>query len=57
MPRVNEIADQSLLIKRYQKEVRELKQELAMHDTLANPGIVSNEPYTAEQSYQMQKVA
>ena len=28
-----------------------------MHDTLANPGIVSTEPYTAEQAYEIQKVA
>ena len=56
-PKVNETADQALLIKRYQKEVRDLKQELAMHDTLANPGVVSTEPYTAEQAYEIQKVA
>lgn len=34
-----------------------MKQELAMHDTLANPGVVSTEPYTPEQSYDIQKVA
>ena len=45
------------MIKRYQKEVRDLKQELAMHDTLANPGVVGTEPYTAEQSYEIQRVA
>jgi len=28
-----------------------------MHDTLANPGVVSTEPYTAEQAYDIQKVA
>ena len=53
VPHVNETADQALLIKRYQKEVRDLKQELAMHDTLANPGVVSTEPYTAEQAYEI----
>ena len=57
VPIVNETADQALLIKRYQKEVRDLKQELAMHDTLANPGVVSSEPYTAEQAYEIQRVA
>jgi len=57
VPHVNEKADQVLLIKRYQKEVRELKQELAMYDTLANRGVVSTEPYTAEQAYSIQKVA
>ena len=34
-----------------------MKQELAMHDTLANPGVVSTEPYTPEQAYELQKVA
>ena len=57
VPIVNETADQALLIKRYQKEVRDLKQELAMHDTLANPGVVSAEPYSAEQAYDIQRVA
>jgi len=57
VPQVNETADQHLLIKRYQKEVRDLKQELAMHDTLANKGVVSTEPYTAEQAYEVQRVA
>jgi len=57
VPIVNETADQALLIKRYQKEVRDLKQELAMHDTLANPGVVSTEPYTAEQAYEIQRTA
>ncbi len=28
-----------------------------MHDTLANPGVVSTEPYTPEQAYELQKVA
>ena len=28
-----------------------------MHDTLANPGVVGTEPYTAEQSYEIQRVA
>ena len=57
MPTVNETADQALLIKRYQKEVRDLKQELAMHDVLANPGVVSTEPYSAEQAYEIQRTA
>ena len=28
-----------------------------MHDTLANPGVVTTEPYTAEQAYDLQRVA
>lgn len=57
VPHVNEKADQALLIKRYQKEVRDLKQELSMHDTLSNRALVSTEPFTAEQAYEIQKVA
>lgn len=41
-----------------QKEIRDLKQELALHDTLASKGAnASTEPYTAEQQYELQKVA
>ena len=53
MPSVNETADRHLLIKRYEKEIRELKQELTMHDTLASPGNQNYEPYTAEQQYEV----
>jgi len=35
---VNVQLDSNLLVKKYEKEVKELKQELAMHDTLANRG-------------------
>jgi kinesin family protein 6/9 len=31
---VNLMLDPALQIKRYEKEIRDLKQELAMHDTL-----------------------
>ena len=41
-----------------QKEIRDLKQELRLHDTLASKGVnASTEPYTAEQQYELQKVA
>ena len=41
-----------------EKEIRDLKQELALHDTLASKGAnTSTEPYTAEQQYELQKVA
>jgi kinesin family protein 6/9 len=33
--------DPKLLIKKYEKDIRELKQELAMHDTLASRGRIS----------------
>ena len=38
--KVNELADPMLLLKKYQREVRDLKQELRMHDTLANRSAV-----------------
>lgn len=52
--KVNELADAKLLLKKYQREVRDLKQELQMHDTLANRGHVSYDPYTPEQQYEIQ---
>lgn len=38
--------DPKLLLKKYEKDIRELKQELAMHDTLASRGRISYEPYS-----------
>jgi kinesin family protein 6/9 len=49
--------DPKLLLKKYEKDIRELKQELAMHDTLANRGRISYEPYTPEQQYKQQQLA
>ena len=49
--------DPKLLLKKYQKDIRELKQELAMHDTLASRGRISYEPYTPEQQHKQQIVA
>ena len=53
---VNEALDQPLLIKKLAREIRDLKQELAIHDVLASKGAQKNktEPYTAEESYKMQ---
>ena len=45
---VNQITDPTLQIRRYEKEIRDLKQELAMHDTLANRGRVNYDAYSAE---------
>lgn len=33
--------DPTVLLKKYEKEIKELKQELAMHDTLANRGRIT----------------
>lgn len=54
---VNEALDQPLLIKKLEREIRDLKQELALHDILASKGGSSavGEPYNADESFQMQK--
>ena len=46
---VNATMDPTLQIKRLEKEIRDLKQELAMHDTLANRGRVNYDAYTPDQ--------
>jgi len=46
---VNATLDPTLQIKRLEKEIRDLKQELAMHDTLANRGRVKYDSYTWEE--------
>ena len=56
-PVINVQQDPQLLLKKYEKEIRDLKQELAMHDTLANKGKVNYDPYSAEQQYELQKLA
>lgn len=45
--------DPSLAIKRYEKEIRDLKQELAMHDTLANRGRVNYDTYSKEELFKV----
>jgi kinesin family protein 6/9 len=47
---VNTLVDPSLQIKRLEREIRDLKHELAMHDTLANRGRVNYGTYSAEES-------
>ena len=46
---VNVSLDKHLMIKRYEKEIRDLKQELAMHDTLKNRGRITYDQYTPDQ--------
>lgn len=53
---VNIQLDTQALLRKYAKEIKDLKQELAMHNTLANRGRISYEPYTAEEQYPMQMV-
>ena len=54
---INIELDPLQLIERYKKEARDLRQELTMHDTLANRSRVVYEAYTPEQQYQMQVIA
>ena len=56
-PQKNFHLDQSLLLKRYEREIKDLKAELAMHDTLAGRGRIFYETYSAEQQYEQQILA
>lgn len=51
---VNTQTDPSLQLKRYEKEIRDLKQELAMHDTLANRGRIQ---YGSYEPHEMKEMA
>jgi kinesin family protein 6/9 len=51
---INIQLDPKILLKKYEREIKDLKLELAMHDTLAGRGRVSYEPYTAEQQFKQQ---
>jgi kinesin family protein 6/9 len=55
-PEVNVHYDPLALIKKYEKEIKELKQELSMHDTLANRSHIQYEPYTEAQKSELTKV-
>jgi kinesin family protein 6/9 len=46
---INIKLDPLVLIKKQEREIRDLKLELAMHDTLAGRGRISYEPYTPDQ--------
>jgi len=48
---VNVKMDANLLVKKYEQEIRELKQELAMHDALSDRKDVQYDPYSEEQKY------
>lgn len=54
---VNIKLDTIALIKKLSKEIRELKQELTMHNTLTNRGHINYDPYTAEEQYAQQLIA
>ena len=54
---VNVTLDKHLMIKRYEKEIRDLKQELAMHDTLKNRGRITYDQYGPEQTAEIKNQA
>jgi len=43
---INVILDPAILLKKYEREIKDLKKELAMHDTLSNRGRINYEPYS-----------
>lgn len=53
VPVVNEQMDQRLLIKKMEREIRHLKQELTMYDTLSQKGALSQETFSAEKQYEI----
>lgn len=53
---VNIKLDPQLLLKKYEREIKELKQELAMHDTLANRTNIQYESFTPEQQTELRGV-
>ena len=53
---VNMMIDPRLAIKRFEKEIRDLKQELAMHDTLANRGRVNYDTYSRDELTKVKQI-
>lgn len=48
-PVVNVTYDPAMLVKKYEREIKDLKAELAMHDTLSNKSHIQYETYTESQ--------
>jgi len=46
---INIQQDQTQYIKKLEREIRELKKEISMHDTLINRNNINYDPYTKEQ--------
>jgi len=51
---VNVHLDPALLIRKYERQIKDLKQELAMHDTLAGRSRVQYEEYTPDEQQELQ---
>ncbi|KAJ3411524.1 Kinesin-like protein kif9 [Chytridiales sp. JEL 0842] len=54
-PHVNVQFDPMALIKKYEREIKELKQELSMHDSLSNRSHVNYEAFGESQRLELQK--
>ena len=54
---VNIKLDTTAYVKKLSKEIKELKKELLMHNTLANRGRINYDPYTPEEQYAQQQIA
>ena len=54
---VNIMLDKNAYVKKLTKEIKELKKELLMHNTLANRGKINYDPYTPEEQYAQQQIA
>lgn len=55
-PEINVHYDPLALIKKYEKEIKDLKQELSMHDTMTNRSHIQYEPYTEAQKAELTKI-
>ena len=54
---INIKLDKNAYVKKLSKEIKELKKELLMHNTLANRGKINYDPYTPEEQYIQQQLA
>ena len=54
---INIKLDKNAYVKKLNKEIKELKKELLMHNTLANRGKINYDPYTPEEQYIQQQIA
>lgn len=54
---VNIQQDNNLYVKILEKELKELKQELSMHDSVVNKALTNFEPFTAEKRAELKEKA
>ncbi|XP_048779143.1 kinesin-like protein KIF9 isoform X1 [Ostrea edulis] len=54
-PARNELYDPVVLVKKLEREIQHLKNELAMHDTLTNRSMVSYDPLSEQKRYEIRQ--